>query len=197
MHRLLELRSAHSRRKILKMLLQEHIQREAVGLNPQRFTSDDLNYHELTDMERYLHSWRNAHADGGSQLIAILETSDAEILKKSTTPSRSKWRQGSLTVLALTRTAADNKGDGNWDSADASVREDSDDRSSNGRQEDARDPQDRHLDELDQVQRKRRRERMEKARQHRNQLKGRAQELRNCERRANAGEKCTQVHMYC
>lgn len=191
MHNLLELRAAHNRRKILKLLLQEHIQRETVGLNPQRFTSHDVDYHELTDIERYLHSWRNAHADGGRSLRAMLNISVFQDAKEDNAPGL-----GSTAV----RETGGGQTPGNGAvspmiSKCGTLTKCGSDMSMGGQDEAAQDLQRRRSEEMNRLRQERGGERQERARQRRNYLKSQAQQLRKCERRLNAGEGRTHVQI--
>ena len=76
MNKLLELRATHNRQKILQILMREHIFSEGNGLKPQRFTSRDKDYHQLSDMERYMHMWRKTQSDGSFGLMKLFESAD-------------------------------------------------------------------------------------------------------------------------
>jgi len=184
MHNLLELRAAHNRHKILKLVLQEHIQRETVGLNPQRFTSHDIKYHELTDIERYLHSWRNAHADGGRSLRAMLDISVFQDANEDNAPT-----VGSTAVRETGGAQTSGSGGASpMSSTCGTLSKCGSDVSMDGQDEAAQDLQRRRSEEMNQLRQERQRKRQERARQRRNYLKSQAQQLRKCESRLNAGE---------
>ena len=75
MHKLLELRATHSRKKILSLLLEEHIFRRDVDddIDPAiTHLEATAPGHVSRDVERYIRSGHATQSDGGEQLVSLL-----------------------------------------------------------------------------------------------------------------------------
>jgi hypothetical protein len=86
MHKLLELRATHSRKKILSLLLEEHIFRRDVeaDIDPAMTTFTHLEAtasHVNQDLERYIRSGYATQSDSGEQLISLLGSMSAPTLE--------------------------------------------------------------------------------------------------------------------